>query len=72
LISGDRNMTHTLPTQMTAEIGRLLAENEKLQAALQDIGAWSQELQDEVERNGDTLAMWRGCVAQARAALSKE
>ena len=39
--------------------------------ALQDIGNWTQETQDTMEEQGTlfVIAMWRGCVAQANAAL---
>ena len=41
--------------------------------ALQDIGKWSQEVQDEIEKAGldHAICMWRGCVAQANMALEE-
>ena len=41
--------------------------------ALQDVGKWSQEVQDELEKVGvaHAISMWRGCVAVANAALEQ-
>jgi hypothetical protein len=37
--------------------------------ALRQIAQWDQALQDRTVRDGNTLAMWRGCVAVASLAL---
>ena len=41
--------------------------------ALQDVGKWSQEVQDELEKAGlpHAISMWRGCVAIANIALEQ-
>jgi hypothetical protein len=44
---------------------------DEAKTALHEISKWSQELQDRVATNGDGVAMWRGCVATAKAALHR-
>lgn len=39
--------------------------------ALRSIAIWSQEQQDLAEQQGLGIALWRGCVAEAAAALEE-
>lgn len=41
------------------------------EAALQDIGQWSQKIQDEAEKQDAGIMMYRGCVAVANLALKE-
>jgi len=43
----------------------------KYRDTLKSIGSWSQELQDRVAEMKSEGMMWRGCVAEANAALER-
>lgn len=44
----------------------------KYRDALRSIGNWSQKVQDSVEKREAGILMWRGCIAEANAALEED
>ena len=55
------------PTDLAA----LVAEVQRMQAALTRIAKWDEKTQEAARLDGPTaLALWRGCVAEARMALA--
>lgn len=44
----------------------------KYRDALRSIAKWSQEIQDQAEKQNAGIMMWRGCVAEAKQALKEK
>jgi len=56
---------------MYSKIIRMQKKIDIAEKALRETSYWSQESQDQYEKHGAGISLWRGCVATSNIALQK-